>query len=55
VWHRVAAESPIPGLIRNTQSFMEIEMELIALSLSGVVGILFLDLSEFVRYRRAWR
>jgi hypothetical protein len=30
-------------------------MELIALSLGGVVAILFLDLSEFVRYRRTSR
>jgi len=46
-----------PSPIHNTQSdsFMEVEMELIALSLSGVVAILFLDLSEFVRHRRTSR
>jgi hypothetical protein len=30
-------------------------MELIVLCLGGVVAILFLDLSEFIRHRRIWQ
>lgn len=34
---------------------MEIEMELIALSLGGAVAVLFLQVSEFVKHRRISR